>query len=324
MGGAKSTSTASSSTKRKGDGPAFYAVKVGFAPGIYQSWDDAKQQTLGFKGPVFKKFATLTEAEHFMKDEDPLAAKVQSSKYYGVQVGHVPGVYTEWPHVLQQVTGFKGGKQKRFDTWEEANAYVNKAQDNASPDNGTGTPISLQGHLHSTTPSVAESRKSTKKQKQNDGQAVPVTSGAYEPGLGPLPPDSEDGFDRTIRHGLPKGREVELKTQDELNLRKLHPTGDFEGPLRIYTDGASKGNGRLGAYAGFGIWFGPNDPRSVFSPSSSLMQHLVAYFYIEMIKDHSRAKSRQISEPNLLLYPAPSISYPSIEMQRFTLILTTP
>jgi ribonuclease HI len=33
------------------------------------------------------------------------------------------------------------------------------------------------------------------------------------------------------------------------------------GPLKIYTDGSSLGNGKLGAVAGVGVYFGPNDPR---------------------------------------------------------------
>ncbi|KAL1602547.1 hypothetical protein SLS60_005963 [Paraconiothyrium brasiliense] len=260
-------SSASSGSKRKRTAPAFYAVKVGFQPGIYQSWDDAKQQTSGFKNPVFKKFSMLTEAEDFMKGESVSVPKPGKTKYYGVQVGHTPGVYMDWPAVLEQVTGFKGAKQKRFETLEEAQAFVNEAQQGGVSSHTTNTPISLNGHLDSTTSSVAESRKSTKKQKQNDGSALATaTNGEYEPGTGPLPPDSEDGFDRRIKHGRPGGPEVEWKTQEELNLRKLQPTGDFEGILDIYTDGASKGNGQLGAYAGFGIWFGPNDPRNHHGP----------------------------------------------------------
>ncbi|KAL5373788.1 hypothetical protein DPSP01_012405 [Paraphaeosphaeria sporulosa] len=260
-------SSASSGSKRKRTAPAFYAVKAGFTPGIYQSWDDAKQQTSGFKNPVFKKFTMLTEAEEFMKGESVGAPKSGKSKYYGVQVGHTPGVYMDWPAVLEQVTGFKGAKQKRFDTWEEAQAFVSEAQHGGASSHTTSTPISLNGHVDSTTPSEVESRKSTKKQKQNDGSAVPTaTNGDYEPGTGPLPPDAEDGFDRRIKHGRPDGPEIEYKTQEELSLRKFQPTGDFEGVLEVYTDGASKGNGQLGAYAGFGIWFGPNDPRNDHGP----------------------------------------------------------
>lgn len=214
---------------------------------------------------LVKRFTLYTEAEEFMKGVSADVPTAARPKYYGVQVGHAPGVYTEWPAVLEQVTGFKGAKQKRFDTWEEAQAYVNDAQYGALSQTNTSTPISLNGQFDSTTPSAVDSRKSTKRQKQSDGSAsVTTMKGEYDAGTGPLPHDAEDGFDRRIKHGRPNGPEIEYKTQDELLQRKLQPTGDFEGVLEIYTDGASKGNGQLGAYAGFGIWFGPNDPRYAY------------------------------------------------------------
>ncbi|KAF2145937.1 uncharacterized protein K452DRAFT_283228 [Aplosporella prunicola CBS 121167] len=41
------------------------------------------------------------------------------------------------------------------------------------------------------------------------------------------------------------------------------PTGDKGGMLNIYTDGSSLGNGALGAVAGVGVFFGPQDSRNV-------------------------------------------------------------
>jgi ribonuclease HI len=37
-----------------------------------------------------------------------------------------------------------------------------------------------------------------------------------------------------------------------------------DGVLRIYTDGSSRGNGKVGATAGVGVFFGEGDPRCVF------------------------------------------------------------
>lgn len=180
-------------------------------------------------------------------------------KYYGVRAGHVPGVYPTYAEALEQVTGFKGGKQKSFLTWEEAQEYVDEGRRMRSGD----TPISLKGHLDSTYSSIDDPRKSAKKMKRNDGSAeVPIANGYVEPGTGPLPPNAEDGFDDTII--LPPHRndgKLEYKTEAERNARKKQPTGEFEGVLQIWTDGAAKGNGKVGAYAGIGIWFGPNDPR---------------------------------------------------------------
>lgn len=47
----------------------YYAVKNGYTPGIYTSWDDCKKQTNGFSGAEFKSFNTLEEAEKFINGE---------------------------------------------------------------------------------------------------------------------------------------------------------------------------------------------------------------------------------------------------------------
>lgn len=274
MADGRSTSTISSSEKRKrAPAPGFYAVKVGHTPGIYYSWEDTKEQTRGYKNAIcqcfispcqcgtyvciVKKFNSLADAEDFMKNENLSTAKPGKAKFYGVRAGHRPGVYTDYPSVLEQVTGFKGGKQKSFATWEEAQAYVNEGK-TATPSD-TSTPISLKGHLTSRDTSVVDSRKSSKKLKKNDGTvAVPDTNGYFEPGTGLLPLDAEDGFDDAIF--LPRdGNDgtLQYKTEEQRNARKWQPTGEFSGPLKIWTDGASKGNGQVGSVAGFGIWFGP-------------------------------------------------------------------
>ena len=45
-----------------------YAVKRGFIPGIYFSWDDCKKQTDGFSGPIFKSFKITEETLKFISD----------------------------------------------------------------------------------------------------------------------------------------------------------------------------------------------------------------------------------------------------------------
>ncbi|KAH8407580.1 hypothetical protein KR222_007452 [Zaprionus bogoriensis] len=45
---------------------AFYAVAKGRKVGVYADWAQCEQQVKGFKGAVYKKFQTLSEAEHFV------------------------------------------------------------------------------------------------------------------------------------------------------------------------------------------------------------------------------------------------------------------
>lgn len=46
----------------------YYAVRVGRKPGIYDNWDDAKEQVNGFKNSKYKSFTTEEEAIAFMNE----------------------------------------------------------------------------------------------------------------------------------------------------------------------------------------------------------------------------------------------------------------
>lgn len=48
----------------------FYAVKVGKMPGIYNTWSECEEQVKGVQGSIYKKFATLGEAEDFLLNPD--------------------------------------------------------------------------------------------------------------------------------------------------------------------------------------------------------------------------------------------------------------
>lgn len=44
----------------------YYAVRKGFVPGIYKTWDECKKHTIGFPGAEFKSFPTVELAVEFM------------------------------------------------------------------------------------------------------------------------------------------------------------------------------------------------------------------------------------------------------------------
>lgn len=52
-----------------------------------------------------------------------------TKKYYAVQAGRVPGIYTTWNDCQKQVVGYKGAKFKSFPTPEAAEAYLSGADD---------------------------------------------------------------------------------------------------------------------------------------------------------------------------------------------------
>lgn len=49
----------------------YYAVKSGRVSGIYETWDEAKEQVHGYKQAMYKSFKTLEEAQSYMEDEAP-------------------------------------------------------------------------------------------------------------------------------------------------------------------------------------------------------------------------------------------------------------
>ena len=44
----------------------FYSVNKGKCPGIYNNWNECKQNVIGFKGAVYKKFENLADAQEFL------------------------------------------------------------------------------------------------------------------------------------------------------------------------------------------------------------------------------------------------------------------
>ena len=44
----------------------YYAVRVGKAPGIYYTWDDAKKMVEGVTGAEFKSFKSLQDAQNYL------------------------------------------------------------------------------------------------------------------------------------------------------------------------------------------------------------------------------------------------------------------
>ena len=84
----------------------------------------------------------------------------------------------------------------------------------------------------------------------------------YEPGTGLFPPGSEDGFDPNIILDESVPGKIRYKTQEERQATKPQVASEAEtGTLRIHTDGSSLGNGKAGAFAGVGVYFGPSDKR---------------------------------------------------------------
>ncbi|WPH04322.1 hypothetical protein R9X50_00721100 [Acrodontium crateriforme] len=144
--------------------PKFYAVRAGFRPGIYHSWDECQTNIKGFPKAIFKSFTTLSEAQDFLQSRPSASGAVagKATKWYGVQNGKQPGVYRTWDEVQAQIEkGAKGVRQKSFATKQEAEQWVVSAN-NALASGYTDT-------------NVEEAPRPLKKLKRNDTTAYSHT-----------------------------------------------------------------------------------------------------------------------------------------------------
>ncbi|KAK2850620.1 hypothetical protein FQN49_005488 [Arthroderma sp. PD_2] len=235
-------------TKRKRNGePKFYAVKIGFQPGIYHQWSECLAQVTGFKGAVFQSFPSRAEADAFLTGNSAPSPQGSSNtictKFYGIQKGRVPGVYTDWAKAQDQVKGFRGPRYRKFSTREEAESFVQDGQTASNKASLPGAPGMIEGNS-----------------KDETGEE-------YAAGTGPLPPGTNDGFDPNILLDPSTGKIV-YKTTAQKEATKLQPKPSGPpGMLKIYTDGSALRNGTAQAKAGVGVYFGPDDDsRNVSEP----------------------------------------------------------
>ena len=76
----------------------YYAVRKGKTPGIYQTWDECKNQVDGFSGAEYKSFATQSEAEAYLGvDEKPSegAVDIEAAIQGDALVAYVDGSYND-------------------------------------------------------------------------------------------------------------------------------------------------------------------------------------------------------------------------------------
>ena len=248
-----------------------------------------------------KSFPSLHEAQAFA-DGKPLEPSAKSratgeQKYYAVQNGRIPGVYTDWPAAQQQITGFRNPRHKKFNSKQEAEAFVRAGQKNNKPSayGEASYPTTPEGQLQKamyekSAPGMILNSNYVPKDKEGN---------TFPPGRGPLPPGAEDNFDPNII--LEPDGTVRHKTDEEKRKTKVITVAK-DGPstmLKIYTDGSSLSNGQAGARAGVGVFFGPGDAKyaSPLSPSPSPHSSHPRTETVYTIDWHERLRDTSSSPP---------------------------
>lgn len=151
-----------------------------------------------------KSFTSRKDAEAFVAGKNPAVANSvpKPPRFYAVASGNDTGIYTDWEDVRQAITGAKGPKYKKFETYAEAVGFIEIYGDELTI---------ARVKRNKAAPTTAAST-STKKNVETPAKVVPQLR--------------EDAID-------------------------------------VYTDGSCLGNGKNGATAGVGVYFGENDPRNL-------------------------------------------------------------
>ncbi|KAG9282927.1 ribonuclease H1 [Astyanax mexicanus] len=151
--------------------------------------------------------------------------------FYAVRKGHNPGVYHTWDECKFQVEKFPRAQYKKFASEEDAWAFVG----NKAPE------------LPSTTTTATEGSDDTQV-----STSVPVVAKR---------PIEDDIDDQSRLKRFKQFKEpAQPKTSSSASTNGFTYMGDA---VVVYTDGCCSRNGKTGARAGIGVYWGPDHPLNV-------------------------------------------------------------
>ncbi|XP_067679512.1 ribonuclease H1-like [Haliotis asinina] len=188
------------------------------------------------------KFAT--ESYHFFRN----------SMFYAVRVGRNPGIYKSWLECKAQVSEFPSARYKKFATEDLALEFINSGE-------------SAFSNRFYSMPSMADSKATAalnsvrKTAKKLQGQLEQMTS-TYSTLCEQIDTLEEavsgSSLKRSSSDGPSDKGSKKLKTEDSSDASGWSgtPFTDPSAPS-VYTDGACFNNGKKGAVAGIGVFWGP-------------------------------------------------------------------
>ncbi|XP_063079548.1 ribonuclease H1 isoform X2 [Engraulis encrasicolus] len=180
-------------------GAFFYAVRKGFQPGVYSTWDECKSQVDKFPYASYKKFALEKDAWEFVRSQSTkCSSTTEAAEPSSVDIElpkRAPSYEANQAAVLR---GFKRLKEKGVSDEEEA--------------------LEDEVDGHASKRMKPSEDKPPEDKPPNDGSKTPA---------------------------------------EQSNFTYM---GDA---VVVYTDGCCEGNGKTGARAGIGVYWGPNHPLNV-------------------------------------------------------------
>ncbi|EPY53908.1 ribonuclease H Rnh1 [Schizosaccharomyces cryophilus OY26] len=161
--------------------------------------------------------------------------------YYAVARGRKTGIFNSWDDTVPNVSGYANSRYKKFKTLEEAKAFCKSEGCNSSPLNPSLTASSYSKsrpsrpsyspYSYSQKPSYSSNKNGLSSENESSTKHTSLAK-PYSPSRPSVP-------------------------------SPYHKKTGASNPEIVYTDGSSLGNGKFGAAAGCGVYFGPGDPRNL-------------------------------------------------------------
>ncbi|XP_071117675.1 ribonuclease H1-like [Haliotis cracherodii] len=177
---------------------------------------------------------------------------LRNSMFYAVRVGRNPGIYRTWLECKAQVAEFPCARYKKFATEDLAWDFVNSGERTFS-------------HHIFPVPSMADSTaplnavRKTAKKLQSQHEVMLSTYGTLCEQIDSLEEAvGGSSLKRSSSDGPSDKGSKKLKTEDSSDATGWSgtPFTDSSAPS-VYTDGACFNNGKKGAVAGIGVFWGP-------------------------------------------------------------------
>lgn len=220
------------------------------------------------------------------------ALLVPKMSFYAVAKGRTPGIYMTWSDCEAQVKGFSGARYKKFSTVDAAQQFVTSitSHNHLPPKQTSSISSSSNNNLKRTYTKSSNNRNKnlpvknnySEKEPESDNESETFSDGSDD--LNAILTKQLDDVEKRLK-GFGKNVDKIIKKSTKNSSRKTilidpppskkrRSSGgtdfqvDSNGYTQVYTDGACSANGRSGARAGLGVYWGDGHPLNISEPVS--------------------------------------------------------
>lgn len=193
-------------------------------------------------------------------------------KYYAVQRGRETGVYSSWNECKQATSGYSGAVFKSFSSQAEANSFANSTSGYGNSGRSSGGYSNYGG----CSGGYSNSSRSTGGYSNSSSSTSSYSSPSYPTGgygrsggsSSTYSADySDDDNYSSYSSSYSGGHSIPARSSGRIS-KNVGSTSSSSKKTVVYTDGASSKNGHASAKAGYGVFYGDNDPRNESAPLS--------------------------------------------------------